>query len=220
MKKKTKIIIGSITGSALALSLVVAVPFMIMGIKTGRLNKDYSCLKEDALYSQRVEIKGLELVHQHISCGYASIEMLSAYYGNRVSEDDLSVKNNGSISTSSTDGFYKEVNTTIDHSFVAQTYLPNDDFLKAIHTSLSKSDPVAIEWAAQYEGEWTLHFSIVSCLDIGDDKVTVYNPYGYIENLGIKEFLYRTTFEAYRNMPLFLNFGFAFGAFHKNALFY
>lgn len=220
MKKKTKIIIGSITGFALALSLVVAVPFMIMGIKTGRLNKDYSYLKEDALYSRRVEVDGLELVSQHISCGYASIEMLSAYYGNRVSEDDLSAKNNGSVSTSSTDGFYKEANASIDHSFVLQTYLPNDDFLKAVHTALSHSNPVAIEWAAQYEGEWTLHFSIVGCLDIQGDKVTVYNPYGYIENLGIDEFLYRTTFEAYRNIPLFLNFGFAFGAFHKNTLFY
>ena len=30
----------------------------------------------------------------------------------------------------------------------------------------------------------------------------------------------RTTFKVYKNLPLFLNFGFAFGAFDKNALFY
>ena len=220
MKKKTKIIIGSIAGFVLTLSSAIVIPFVAMAIKTSRLNKDYSYLKEDAVYSQRVEVEGLELVHQHISCGYASIEMLSAYYGNRVNEDDLSAKNNGGVSTSSTDGFYKEVNASIDHSFVMQRYLPNDDFLKAVHSALSENYPVAIEWAAQYEGEWTLHFSIVSCLDIVGDRVSVYNPYGYIENLGIDEFLYRTTFEAYRNMPLFLSFGFAFGAFHKNTFFY
>ena len=57
-------------------------------------------------------------------------------------------------------------------------------------------------------------------LDLENDIVTVYNPYGYIENVTTKEFISRTTFDAYKNMPLFLNFGFAFGAFHKNTIFY
>lgn len=42
----------------------------------------------------------------------------------------------------------------------------------------------------------------------------------YEGNLHSDEFLERTTFKAYKNLPLFLNFGFAFGAFDKNALFY
>ncbi|MBR5990583.1 MAG: hypothetical protein IK034_01945, partial [Bacilli bacterium] len=46
-----------------------------------------------------------------------------------------------------------------------------------------ENNPVAIEWAAKYEDEWTLHFSVVSGLDLSNDKVTIYNPYGYIENL-------------------------------------
>ena len=53
-----------------------------------------------------------------------------------------------------------------------------------------------------------------------NDNVTVYNPYGYIENVTTKEFIDRTSFNAYKNMSLFLNFGFAFGAFHKNTVFY
>lgn len=220
MKRKTKIILFSIIGFVLTVSLVVAIPFIIMGVKTNNLNKDYNYLKEDVTYSQKVEITGLELVTQHVSCGYATIEMLSTYYGNRVSEDDLDAKNNGRVSTSSTDGFYKEINASIDRGFVKKTYLDNVLFLKEIHGALSKNNPVAIEWAAKYEGEWTLHFSVASGLDIGGDNVTIYNPYGYIENIGVSEFLSRTTFQAYNNIPLFLNFGFAFGAFHKNALFY
>ena len=85
---------------------------------------------------------------------------------------------------------------------------------------MEKQNPVAIEWAAKYEGEWTLHFSVVTGLDIENNNITVNNPYGYVENIGLDEFINRTSFNAYKNIPLFLNFGFAFGAFDKNTIFY
>ena len=218
MKKKTLIIlISSIVG---ALALSVAIPFTILGIRTASLKADYSYLKDDATYKEKVEVVGLELVKQHVSCGYASIEMISSYYGNPVTEDDLDSRN-GAISTSSTNGFLKEINKSIlVKTFVKHTYLKHDVLLKEIHDSLKNSNPVAIEWAAKYENEWTLHFSVVGGLDLANDNVTVYNPYGYIENVNIDEFINRTTFKAYKNIPLFLNFGFAFGAFDKITIFY
>lgn len=220
MKKKSKIIIISVSSVVLALALAVVIPFTALDIKTNNMSAGYAYLKDDATYKEKVEVTGLELVTQHVSCGYASIEMLSKYYGNPVTEDDLDTRN-GAISTSSTDGFIKEINKSIpSKTFVKRTYLKYDQLLKETHTSIKNNNPVAIEWAAKYEGEWTLHFSIVSSLDLTNDNVTVYNPYGYIENITIKEFIDRTTFKAYKNMPLFLNFGFAFGAFHKNTIFF
>ena len=221
MKKKTKIIIiTSISSFVLALTLATAIPFTVLAVKTNNLKSDYSYLKEDNTYKEKVEVVGLELVKQHVSCGYASIEMISSYYGNKVTEDDLDSRN-GAISTSSTNGFLKEINKSIpSKTFVKCTYLKHDALLKEIHDSLKSNNPVAIEWAAKYENEWTLHFSVVSGLDLSTDNVTVYNPYGYIENVSINEFINRTTFKAYKNIPLFLNFGFAFGAFHKNTIFY
>ena len=221
MKKKTKIIIiSSVAGFVVTLGLVVAIPFTILGIKTSNLNANYSYLKEDAQYKEKVEITGLELVKQHVSCGYASIQMISTYYGSPVTEDDLDARN-GAVSTASTDGFLKEINKSIpSKKFVKQTYLKHDKLLKEIHDSLKNNNPVAIEWAAKYENEWTLHFSVVSGLDLENNNVTVYNPYGYIENVTTEEFISRTTFKAYKNLPLFLNFGFAFGAFDKNTIFY
>ena len=146
--------------------------------------------------------------------------MISSFYGNRVTEDELDARN-GAVSTSSTGGFLEEINKCIpSKTFEEHTYLKNDELLKNIYDSLKNNNPVAIEWAAKYENEWTLHFSVVSGLDLSQDKVAVYNPYGYIENIGTEEFLSRTTFDAYENLPLFLNFGFAYGAFHKNAIFY
>ena len=220
MKKKTKIIIISILGFFLTLGLAAAIPLAVLGARTHKLKADYSYLREDVSYKEKVEITGLELVTQHVSCGYASIEISSTYYGNRVTENELDARN-GTVSTASTDGFLKEINKSIpSKKFVKQTYLKNDKFLKEIHGSLKKNNPVTIEWAAKYENEWTLHFSVVSGLDLENDNVTVYNPYGYIENITTKEFIDRTTFNAYKNIPIFLNFGFAFGAFHKNTIFY
>ena len=216
-----KKVITIVSVAVAALALAVLIPFTILSMRTDSLNADYAYLKEDDKYSTQVEVEGVELVTQHISCGYACIEMLSTYYGNRVSEDDLDAKNKGGVSTSSSSGFLKEVNSSIpDKDFVKNSYLKNDTLLKKIYDSLDKKNPVAIEWAAKYEGEWTLHFSIVTGLNIANDVVKVYNPYGSIESISVDEFLSRISFKSHQNLPLFLNFGFAFGAFEKNTIFY
>ena len=111
--KKSKLILlisGSIVG---ALALAVAIPFAILGIRTASINNDYIYLKEDINYKDKVEVVGLDLKTQDISCGYATIEMMSEYYGNKVDEIELGKRNEGAITTSSSDGFLKEINKTI-----------------------------------------------------------------------------------------------------------
>ena len=73
--------------------------------------------------------------------------------------------------------------------------------------------------AAKYGDEWTLHYSLITGMDIPNDRITVANPYGYTEEITVGEFLDRTSFAAYEKMPLFLKLGFAFGIFEKNAIF-
>ena len=221
MTKKKKIILGIGIGVSAALVLAVLIPFMILAIRSADIKKNYAYLKDDPVYSEKKEVTGIELVKQEISCGYATIEMMSSFYGNKVSEKELSDKNKGAITTQTSDGFLKELRKTIpEQKFAKHSYLNNDVLLKEIVVALSDNHPVALEWAAKYEEEWTLHFSLISAIDIKNDNITIYNPYGYIESITINEFISRTTFEAYKNMPLFLNFGFAFGAFEKNTIFY
>ena len=165
MTKKKKIVLGITIGVSAALVLAVLIPFVILGIRTASINKDYAYLKDNHAFSQKAEVTGVELVKQNVSCGYATIEMISTYYGNKVSEAELDSRNK-SISTSTTNGFIKEINKSIpDKKFVKHTYLDNDMLLEEIHMSLMAENPVAIEWAAKYEGEWTLHFSVVTGLD-------------------------------------------------------
>ncbi|MCR5692864.1 MAG: hypothetical protein K6G74_02705, partial [Bacilli bacterium] len=152
MKKKTKtIVIVSVSAFVVALALAVAIPFTILGVKTSGLKTDYAYLKDDEDYCVRVEAGALELVTQHVSCGYATIEMISTFYGSPVTEDELDARN-GAISTSSTGGFLEEINKCIPSmTFEEHTYLKNDELLKSIHDSLMNGNPVAIEWAAKYE---------------------------------------------------------------------
>ena len=222
LNKKSKIAIIVFASVVGALALAILVPFSIFGIRSLSIDKSFTYLKDDATYSKKAEVSGLNLVTQHISCGYASIEMLSDYYGHKVTEDELSEKNHGGVSTASTNGFLKEINASIpSQKFVKKTYLTNDVLLKQIHISLENNHPVAIEWAAKDSNNaWTLHFSVVSSLDIASDKVTIYNPYGEIENISVKSFIDRTSFKAFKNMPLLYSFGFAYGAFDKNTIFY
>ena len=220
MKKKNIVIIIICSFFSLV-ALVVAIPFGILSIRTANLRNEYSYLTEDPNYSLKAEVNGVDLVTQHVSCGYATIQMLSTYYGAPVTEDELDARNR-SVSTASSSGFLKEVNRSIpSKSFVMHDYLKYDQMLKEIHSSLKNGNPVAIEWAAKDTSNvWTLHFSVVTAIDLTNNLVRVNNPYGYIENITVSDFLNRTSFEAYKSMPVFLGFGFAFGAFHKNTIFF
>ncbi len=220
MKKKTKVTLIVVSALVGALVLTASIPLIVDAVKTNNLKADYSYLRNDAKYKDKVEVTGIELVTQHVSCGYASIEMISSFYGNKVSEDDLDARNSA-VSTQTSQGFLDEINKSIpSHSFVKRSYLKHDVLLKEVHDAIKDNKPVALEWAAKYENEWTLHFSVVSAIDLANDKVTIYNPYGYIENIEVKEFVDRTSFKAYNNMPLFYNYAFAFGLFDKNTILY
>ena len=221
MKKKAKVTIIVVSALVGALVLTASIPLIVDAVKTNNLNADYSYLRNDVKYKDKVEVTGVELITQHVSCGYATIEMISSFYGNKVTEDDLDARNSA-VSTQTSQGFLDEINKSIpEHKFAKHSYLKHDALLKEVHDAIKDNKPVALEWAALYENkEWTLHFSVVTSIDLGNNKVTIYNPYGYIENIEVEEFVDRTTFKAYKGMPLFYNYAFAFGLFDKNTIFY
>lgn len=213
MKKKIALIISlSFVGLIL---LALAIPFSIYGIRSSTIDNSYSYLiKDNKITNKNIDVP---LVKQNISCGYAIIEMLSTYYGKTVTEQELSDKNNGGVSTATTGGFVEEINRTIENvNYGSKEYLKNDELLLTINESLLKDRPVAVEWAAKLDNEWTLHWSVVTGMD--QEHIYVNNPYGYKEVISYDEFISRTTFKAFDNMPLGYHFGFAFGLFSKNTV--
>ena len=188
-------------------------------LQTGRILTDYSTIYENEKYSTPVYVEGVEVITQDISCGYACIEMFSAWNGGSLTEEELYDKY-GKIITSTGDKFSEEMNKRFpEYTTTIHKYMTNTDLIDAAYANLSNGIPVPFEWAAKNGDVWTLHYSLLMGMDIPNNKVTIANPYGYVEEIPIDEFLQRTSFEAYENMPFYFRLAFAAGIFEKNTIF-
>lgn len=215
MKKILKVI-----GIIVAVILLVPIAALIISdIRTKLTQDDYSQVYTSEKYMKPVKIENVEVIKQDISCGYAVIEMFSAWNGGNVTEESL-YEQYGTIVTSTGQKFCEEMNKQFpEYATKIHKYLKNTEFIDIMYDTLSSGKPVPFEWAALYGDDWTLHYSLIIGADIPNNKITVANPYGYYEELTLDELLNRTSFQAYENMPLFLRMGFAIGLFEKNTLF-
>ena len=126
----------------------------------------------------------------------------------------------GKVVTSNGKAFCAEMNRLFPaYSTVMHRFLKNSELIGLVYDDLAAGIPVPVEWAAKCGDQWTLHYSLVIGADIPADRIMVANPYGYLEEITVAEFLDRTSFEAFEDMPLFLRLGFAFGVFEKNTVF-
>ncbi|MDE7439792.1 MAG: hypothetical protein K2N23_04720 [Clostridia bacterium] len=219
MKKSIKIIISVLCSLIIALGLILIISFAVLAGKTNSIDDDYSFIYTDEQYSVAVGVDNIEVITQEVSCGYAVIQMFSVWDGGSVTEQSL-FEQYGKVVTSTGNSFCKEFNKQFpEYQTKIYKYLKNSELIDKVYKSLSGGIPMPFEWAAKHKDEWTLHYSLVIGLDIPNDIVSVANPYGYIETLSIKDFLDRTSFKAFENMPLFYKLAFAFGIFEKNTVF-
>ncbi len=214
--KKTLAVLAVVVGLLL---LVCAAALVRIHVKTATIRNDYSAVFRDEKYQKPVRVYGVEVITQDVSCGYAVIEMFSRWNGGDLTEEDLYAEY-GKVVTSTGKAFCEEMNKRFpEYTTTMRSYLTNTELIDAVYTSLSEGKPAPVEWAARYGDDWTLHYSLIVGMDIPNDRVTVANPYGYMEEISVAEFLDRTSFAAYEHMPLFLKLGFAFGFFEKNTVF-
>ena len=215
MKKAIRIIL-----IVIALIIAVTAGLLIkLRIKTDRILTDHSAIFTDDKYSTPVYVDGVEVITQDVSCGYACIEMFSAWSGGDLTEEDLYAEY-GKVVTSTGNKFAEEMNKRFPkYTTTIRKYLTDVELIDAAYDNLANGVPVPFEWAAKFEDVWTLHYSLLIGMDIPNDKVTVANPYGYIEEISVDEFLQRTSFEAYENMPFYFKLAFAVGIFEKNTIF-
>jgi len=201
------------------LILTTAAALISLEVRTNAMLDDYSTVYDNEKYQKKVTADNVELITQDISCGYAVIEMFSSLDGKSITEETL-YNEYGRIVTSTGKSFCDEMNKQFpEYKTTMHKYLSNTELLDKVYDSLSKGIPVPFEWAAPYNGEWTLHYSLVTGMDIPNDEIVIANPYGYYETLSLNDFLERTGFEAYSDMPLYFKLAFAFGIFEKNTIF-
>ena len=219
MNKKIKIILIVIASVAAAALLAVGIALISLYFRTSAINDDFSAALTDEKYKAPVAVEGVKVIKQDVSCGYAVIEMFSSFCGKSVTEKSL-YEEYGRVVTSTGQSFADEMNRQFpEYHTEMRQYLKNSELIDLVYTQLSKGVPVPFEWAAKFGNEWTLHYSLIVGMDIPNDKITVANPYGYMEELSVGAFLERTRFDAFENMPLFLKLAFAFGIFEKNTVF-
>ncbi len=215
MKKAIRILL-----ILLALIIAAAAGLLVrMKIRTDRIWNDYAAIYDAEKYRTPVCAEGVEVITQDVSCGYACIEMFSAWNGGHLTEEDLYAEY-GKVVTSTGGRFCEEMNKRFpEYTTTMHRYMTNTELIDAAYENLSKGIPVPFEWAAKYGDVWTLHYSLLTGMDIPNDRVTVANPYGYMEEISVDEFLRRTSFEAYEGMPFYFKLAFAAGVFEKNTIF-
>ena len=217
--RKSKIILTIIISFILVLLLTVFAALIVLQLRTAALRNDFSSAFGNEKYKAPVSAEGVEVITQDVSCGYAVIEMFSAWSGHDITEESL-YREYGKVVTSTGQAFRNEMNKQFpEYTTEMHKYLTDPEFLDLAYDTLSRGIPVPFEWAALYGDVWTLHYSLITGMDIPNDRVTIANPYGYYEELSVEELLERTRFDAFEKMPLFLRLGFAFGVFEKNTLF-
>lgn len=204
------------------LSIIICIAIVALGIceiRTRLMQDDYSSIYDNEKYQTPIIIENVKVITQDISCGYAVIEMFSAWNGGDVTEESL-YNQYGKVVTSTGNKFCQEMNKQFpEYKTEIHKYLKNTEFIDIMYDSLAAGMPVPFEWAALYGDQWTLHYSLIVGADIPNDKITVANPYGYYEEITVEELLARTSFEAYEDMPLFMKMGFAIGLFEKNTIY-
>ena len=209
-------VIGGIIVLALCFALIALIRVNII---TDNTQNDFAYVYTDEKYKKPILIDNVKVIKQDISCGYAVIEMFSAWKGGNITEESL-YSQYGSVVTSSGDKFCEEMNKQFpEYKTTIHKYLKNTEFIDIMYKTLSSGKPVPFEWAAKCGEEWTLHYSLIIGADIPGDEITVANPYGYIEKLTLRELFDRTSFKAFENMPLAFKMAFAIGMFEKNTLF-
>ena len=219
MKKLKKILIAALIIIAILL-ITILVAFLILKSKTNKISDDYSKVYTNEKYKEAILIDNVNVFEQDVSCGYAIIEMFAKWNDNSDITEQSLYDQYGKVVTSTGNAFEKEMNKQFpEYKTTMYKYLKNTELIDKVYESLSNGIPVPVEWAAKYKDEWTLHYSLIIGMDIPNDKITIANPYGYIEEISLDEFINRTSFESYENMPIFLKLGFAFGIFEKNTIF-
>jgi len=208
----------------LAIAVVVGVMFIKQAIVDNRINDDISAFYSDERYKIPVAVNGIEVIEQEVSCGYACIELLARWQGKDITENGLLAQNDGKITTAMGNGFVNEMNTQFPEFHTTKhSNLANSVLLEMVYSSLEKGMPVPFEFAALYsndgESVWTLHFAIITSMDVGADEITISNPYGHMETYTLSDFLQATRYDSYENMEFFFKIGFAAGIFKKNTIY-
>lgn len=140
--KRAAIVLGAVLG-ALACAAIVALA--LLQVRTDALHDDWRSLLGDGDHDAPARVEGVEAITQDVSCGYAVIEMFSAWDGGSLTEEDLYGEHGGAV-TSTGASFCEEMNKRFPRYETAmRKYLTDSELLDAVYRSLEGVVPVPFE---------------------------------------------------------------------------
>jgi hypothetical protein len=206
------------------------------------INDSVASMAHNIKYRTPVSVRGVPVIKQQASAGYAVIEMMSEYLGDgsvTITETGLLEANNNRNAASTNSAFLLELQRQFPEFEITQhKNLRNSEMIEKIYGSLANNMPVIFSYASKIEeiyvrqGDpgaplpdsdpdpvWTMHYGIIVEIDLPGDKITFNNPHGFTETYTVNNFLQATRFENYENMAFYLRIGFAVEIFSKNTIF-
>ena len=159
--KRIKVVLTLLIFLVALILLFLICALVRINIKTKAIQDDFISVYTDDKYQVPVYVDGVEVITQDISCGYAVIEMFSAWDGGDITEETL-YNQYGKVITSIGESFCEEMNKQFPaYTTTIHKWMKNSDLIDALYNNLAGGIPVPVEWAALYGDEWTLHYSLV-----------------------------------------------------------
>ncbi len=223
--KKRKPLLYRVGAGVMVLLMLAVLGFGIRYLLISqRLKADAALLVTDPELRAPVILDDTPTVRQTITCGYAAIQWLTGYLATEVSEEVLFELHEGRIRTAFPGDFGPELAVHLgeDYRVTTLSNTPAQELLRAIHASLRAGMPVPISLAAiddTNRPHYSLHYSVITGMDLLQDRIYISNVYGYEETYTLTALLEALRFDNYVDMPLFIRAGIFFGWFDRNTIY-
>jgi predicted double-glycine peptidase len=192
-----------------------------------RIHDDISSVVKSEKYQKSIELENFPVYGQlySYSCGPTTISMVYSYLEKPKSEKDLlrelDLENRKKGMLPKT--FLKYIRQSLKgYSVNLENNITDSQVLTLIYSQLEKGIPVPVYFSTINHWDkpnYDTHFSVVTGIDIREEKVIIANAYGFREKVNIKDFLDSMKYENYKKKPLYLAFSVFFEIIKKNNIY-
>lgn len=207
------------------LMLLLAGFFVWVNIDTGVL-QDASHIRAEvaSLSPQAVKVDGVKLQKQPdgFTCAATTVSVVVAFCTGKDMTTAILQEKYGPRAGNKTEEFVDMLTRELpDYAAAYRSGLSDGDLVKAIHQQLTSGTPVPVFFGAENPYNkplYDFHASVVTGIDLAEQRVDIANVYGYEEHISLAEFLNRMSYRGARNYPMVQRVVAKLGLQKKNAI--
>lgn len=178
-------------------------------------DNDYSSVSESTTYSEPVHSGAVIFEDTATSGGYAAAQAVCTELGTPITDSSLFTKEEGDTLFPSDVAACMEGALPVG-SVQLKSGMSNLDLLIQIHESLRAEKPVIVLLSEENAEDVCLQYAVVTAMDAEKDSIIAAMPDGSTGKFTLAEFIARTRFENYEDMPFQVKAGLSFGSWARN----